>query len=483
MATPASCIEAPRLCVTALSGGGGKTMLALGLARAFTRRGIRVQPFKKGPDYIDAAWLSLASRGEVTNLDPYFLDADRLRSLFVHAMETADPPVSLGLVEGNRGLYDGFDAAGSCSTAMLARILDCPLLLSLTCSKMTRTAAALVQGIVGFEPGLRIAGVVLNKVGSSRHETILRQVIEENTGVPVLGALPRLAGNPLPERHMGLASHGADLRDDAEATMDALGDIIGEHVDLDSVLSAARSAPPIPRPAPFWPEEEVEAGPIPLIGYVKDSVLWFYYRENLEALTRAGARLVRLSLLDDAPWPEIDGCYLGGGFPEDAASTLSASPKLSALAGMVESGMPIFAECGGFMLLSRGIRGKDGFHSMADAFPVTVEQTSRPQGLGYVSGKVVQRNPFLDVDTPLRGHEFHYSRCVESVQGLPHALLLDRGIGMGRMDDGAPDGLLCKRTFAGYTHIFAPALPAWARNFVRAARTFAAECGRCAPES
>jgi cobyrinic acid a,c-diamide synthase len=211
---------------------------------------------------------------------------------------------------------------------------------------------------------------------------------------------------------------------------------------------------------------------------VKDNVLWFYYRENLEALERAGAQLVRLSLLDGDAWPELDGCYLGGGFPEDAAPQLSASRKLPTLARMVEDGMPVFAECGGFMLLCRGIVQDGRLHPMAGVFPMTVEQRPKPQGLGYVSGTVVGENPFLECGTVLRGHEFHYSRCVEGVQDVPHALQMSRGSGLGTSHGKAVDWIVRKRTVAGYTHIFAPALPTWAPNFVRAASDYATERNR-----
>lgn len=612
----------PRLCVTALSGGGGKTLLSLGLCRAFVRSGLVVQPFKKGPDYIDAAWLRLAAGRPAANLDPYFLEPSRLRALFVHAMqnaalrpaadahtgrEAAEAPATaaipatpatpeaaaaiaacgglLGLVEGNRGFFDGMDARGSCSTAELSRVLSCPVIISVDCTKMTRTAAALVRGMLHFEAGLRFAGVVLNQVGSSRHERILRQALEEHTDVPVLGALPRLAENPLPERHMGIASCGDSLSPQAQQVLDRLADFVSAHVDMPRVLEAAASAPPLEAEA-FWPEcaaangasaagpdvSQVDAagpavagpafsgpafsgvdasgvimaGPAvacptdgrtsggnavvasgiphaqnarPRIGYVRDAALWFYYEENLEALRRAGADLVRLSLLDGehgaaagaagdaegtisgpacrAPWPRVDGLYLGGGFPEDHAEALSCSPLLGQLAVWAELGMPIYAECGGFMVLSRGIERQGALWPMSGILPVSAVFCPKPQGLGYVRGKITETNPFFAPGTDLRGHEFHYSRCRwenadDWSRNNRHArwvMQLDKGQGMGpppdspqRPDTGkggpAPtslkvDGLVFRNVWASYTHIFAPAAPGWAENFVRAARSFA----------
>ena len=237
--TPRTGASSARICISALSGGGGKTLLSLGLARAFSRQGLAVQPFKKGPDYIDAAWLSLAAGRQASNLDPYFLSPARLRALFRHVMGRSG--ARLALLEGNRGLFDGMDVRGSCATAELARTLDCPVLLSLDCTKMTRTAAALVAGVRNFEPGLRLAGVVLNQVASARHEGILREAITTYTDVPVLGAIPRLRENPLPERHMGLASLcGDDLSPQAQEILEKLADVVRDHVDMDR--RPARSA-------------------------------------------------------------------------------------------------------------------------------------------------------------------------------------------------------------------------------------------------
>ena len=498
---PEFSISLPRLCVSALSGGGGKTLLTLGLARAASAAGVAVKPFKKGPDYIDAAWLALAAGRPATNLDPFFLPPARLRALFVRAMAplAGGGRDALGLVEGNRGLFDGLDVEGSCSTAELARVLACPILLSLDCTKMTRTAAALVQGMLNFEAGLRFCGVVLNQVGSARHESVLRHALETYTDLPVLGALPRLAKNPLPERHMGIACHGDALAEDAQRRLDELAALAREHLDLVEVLAAARAAPLLADAEQTGDVEdsagsgvEVLSGPVdhdrapvelpaPRIGYVRDAALWFYYQENLEALSHAGAELVRLSLLDGAngdapnpldPWRNLDGLYLGGGFPEDCAPKLSRSPRLPLLARLAERGLPIYAECGGFMLLAQGIEREGRLWPMSNVFPVTARFCARPQGLGYVQGTVRSENPFFPSGLVLRGHEFHYSHCRWEKDAPLCALELTRGKGMGHIDGAARDGLTRGRVWAAYTHIFAPAVPCWAPNFVAAARKF-----------
>lgn len=536
-----------RICISALSGGGGKTLLSLGLARAFSRQGLAVQPFKKGPDYIDAAWLSLAAGRQASNLDPYFLPPARLRALFRHVMERSG--ARLALLEGNRGLFDGMDVRGSCATAELARTLDCPVLLSLDCTKMTRTAAALVAGIRNFEPGLRLAGVVLNQVASARHEGILREAITTYTDVPVLGAIPRLRENPLPERHMGLASLcGDELSPQAQEILEKLADVVRDHVDMERVLALADDLPALPEEPDFWDEaawagegftasfcegqpaachagtasaagaeascegaaptgalsvtsprattpDSTQMGvavsrcrtlhpadspePAPRIGYVRDRALWFYYEENLEALRRAGAELVRLSLLDDAPWPELDGLYLGGGFPEDWARELASSPHLARLATLAGEGLPIYAECGGFMVLASALERDGQRWPMSGIFPVETRFCPKPQGLGYVRADVVLPNPYFPQGSVLRGHEFHYSLCHEpaAVSGrLEHALRLRKGTGMGRDAAGhGRDGLVSGRVWAAYCHIFAPAVPGWAPRFVDLARCYRRE--------
>lgn len=458
----------PRFIVSALSGGGGKTLLSLGLGRTFTKRHVRIKPFKKGPDYIDAAWLARASGQPTTNLDPFFLNPDKLRELFVDSACHAE----LALVEGNRGLFDGLDVRGSCSTAELARILVCPVILSVNCTKVTRTVAALVQGVCHFEKGVTVAGVVLNAVGSARHAGQVRKALEEYTDVPVLGELPRLSHNPLPERHMGIASQGDALGEGGEATLEQLASFVSGNIDIDRILEIARSAPDLPDAAADLKTSVHSSSTVtPHIGYVRDGAFWFYYPENLQMLENAGALLVPLRIVgensDLAPWQTLHGLYLGGGFPEDHVESIARSPVLPLLKEKAQQGMPMYAECGGFMLLARHLAIGGRQWAMADVFPVGVEWGKRPQGLGYVEGRITVENPFFPVGMSLRGHEFHYSKALGQI---PCAMSLKRGTGMGNGNDG----LVCNNVWASYTHIFAPAVPVWAPRFVAAARRFAA---------
>lgn len=453
----------PRLLVSGLSGGAGKTILSLGLTRSFVKRGLDVRPFKKGPDYIDAVWLGLAAGKPASNLDPHFLDAATIRNLYADRAEGGE----ISIIEGNRGLFDGMDVTGSCSSSELARILGAPVILSLDCTKMTRTAAAVMAGIAGFEDGLIIGGVVLNRTAGPRHRKILRETIEHYTDIPVLGALPKISPDPIPERHMGLVSNREFVGE--EEILENLASIISEHVDVDRALEVAQAQPEILDIAPLWPEEIVTSDVT--IGYVRDAALWFYYEENLVALRRAGANLVELTLLDSEPWPEIDGLLLGGGFPETLADELSANTEMrERVKALSESGLPIYAECGGMMYLTESVKFENRTVPMAGVFPVRAEVCERPKGLGYIRCEVVADNPFHPKGSTLTGHEFHYSHCLTESKDLTLALSMERGTGML---DGF-DGLIFNNTFAGYAHIHALGTPWWAPNFVAAARQYKA---------
>ncbi len=476
----------PRIIISAIRGGAGKSLLSLGLCRACQLKGLSVKTYKKGPDYIDAQWLTRASNSTCTNLDPFFLTAHELRNLCAHAWNIKEEgSYDIAIIEGNRGLFDGQDLQGSCSTAELARTLNAPVLLSIDVTKSTRTTAALIHGLQTFEKNLHIGGVVLNQVASKRHENIVRQSIEHYTNVPVLGAIPRLKENPLPERHMGLSpahnhqnTYEHENKKEIKNILDNIGALVQEHCNIDAIVQLANAKPQLEQIQAFWPKTSDENNPstsqasIP-IGYVHDVSLWFYYAENLEALQRAGANLIPLSLLDPTPWPKnLKGLYLGGGFPEEYLQTLSTSPHMDTIRELSHKNIPIYAECGGFMVLSQAVVRHGQEWPMANIFPTHAVFHEKPQGLGYVHAQVSQKNPFHPIGSSLRGHEFHYSRCVPQKQLTP-TLTLTKGKGMGipLADTMTGDGLCIRNTFAAYTHIFAPTCPWWAQNFVNLARS------------
>ena len=461
--------EAPRVAVAGLSGDSGKTLVALALLLGARARGLDVQAFKKGPDYIDAAWLTWASGAPARNLDTFLAGADAAARRFSrHAAGSG----GLNVIEGNRGLLDGVDAAGTHSTAALAELLRAPVLLVLNATKMTATAAALVRGCQALAPGLTLAGVVLSQVAGSRHAAIAREAIEGSCGVPVVGVIPRLApADLLPGRHLGLVPPRE--HQGLEGAADALRRIAQEHLDLGRILEAASSAPPIdalpagvdPAASPRERAQSLE------IGYVSDSAFSFYYPENLEALEARGARLIPLSSLASETLPEsLSALYIGGGFPETHGPAIAANlPFLESLRRAAEGGLPIFAECGGLMLLADAVSWRGRRHTMAGVVPVEIEVFDTPQGHGYMLMSVDRPNPFFPVGAEIRAHEFHYSRITGRVPATSCAVLRGTGCGGGR------DAASVNRVWAGYGHVHADAVPAWADGMIRAARAFLAE--------
>ena len=474
----------PRLVIAGLSGGSGKTLVSLGVTRALCQAGHRIKTFKKGPDYIDSAWLASAAGTPKGNLDPYFCPPEQIASLFLAGAQGYD----ISIIEGNRGLFDGVDIAGTASTSALARSLKAPVVLVMDCTKMTRTAAAIVLGCTLLEPDLHLAGVVLNRTGTQRQRTLITNAVETLAGVPVLGALPRHTLFHIEERHMGLAY----MEEEAAAVrLDAMAELLATHVDMNRLLDIARSAPalcPAPQPAeaasaqPEPPQtititSQPSPAAKPRIGYVHDSALWFYYQENFDALTAAGAQLVPLSVLDETPWPSLDGLYLGGGVPEQYAAELSKAQRTRQhVQALARNGMPIYAECGGFMYLCTTLHTKDGAFPMAGVFPGSVTMSQRPNGLGYVEATVTGASPFFVAGLSFKGHEFHFSSYTPAQQEAPaHIFTLHKGKGMAGGHPTGADGLCRWQTHAGYTHIYAPAVPCWAPNFVHMAKAYATQ--------
>ncbi len=454
----------PRVVIAGMSGDSGKTLLSLGLLLALRKRGVPVCAFKKGPDYIDPAWLTWASGLPARNLDSYLMGFEVSRAAFVrHAL-----PDGFNLIEGNRGLFDGVDAEGSHSTAALARTLCAPVLLVLNAAKTTRTAAAWVLGSQKLDPEVQIAGVVINRVNGTRHESTLRRSIESVCDVPVLGALPVVADDILlPERHLGLVTpseHPQIGRLD-----ESLRKLVEENVDLESILKIAREAEALHVP-PLDPVELPNAER-PSIGYLRDACFTFYYPENLEGLEECGAKLVPVSALSSRQVPsQLDALYIGGGFPETHAEALQSNQSFfESLRGRIREGLPVYAECGGLMLLSQAIRWQGRSYEMAGVLPVTVEMCPRPQGHGYTLLTVDRPNPFFGVGLSLKGHEFHYSKIVLGDTPVPTACENVRGSGCY----ARRDGLLVENVWASYTHLHARATPEWAHGLVRAARDYA----------
>ncbi len=443
-----------------MGGGTGKSVVAVGLAAALARQGLRVAPFKKGPDYIDAGWLSLAAGRPCYNLDPYLMSAEAMLASFgQHA-----PGADVVLVEGNRGLYDGVDVEGRFSTAELAKLLRLPVLLVVDCTKTTRTVAALVLGCREMDREVHIAGVVLNRIGSSRHEALVREAVERYTGIPVVGAIPRSRHDVFPQRHLGVTptpEHGA-----ADAAIGALAERTAQYLDLAKIGDLLGEVEPVAMPA----AAPIPAGTKVRIGYLKDAAFQFYYTENLEALAAAGAELVAINALTAETLPAIDGLYIGGGFPETSARELAANAGFRAsIKEAAAKGLPIYAECGGLIYLGERLTLDGVDYPLVGLFPIHFSLQRKPQAHGYTVLMAEAANPFYAQGETIKGHEFRYSR-VEHYGGDPARLAfrMERGVGFmaGR------DGLVMQNVLALYTHIHALGTPQWAPALVKAAQTF-----------
>jgi cobyrinic acid a,c-diamide synthase len=454
----------PRLVVAGLGGDSGKTLVSMALVHAAREAGLDVRAFKKGPDYIDSAWLGWASGHPARNLDAYLMGVTGVREAFAQGAAGAD----LAVIEGNRGLYDGADAEGTHSTAELAKILHAPVLLVVNATKMTRTLAACVLGCQALDPGIRLAGVVLNQVSGPRHERVIRDALERLCDVPVVGVVPRLPDDArLPSRHLGLVTPVE--HDDLDGPGRPLVEQVGKRLSLHSILALARSAAAAECAAS--PAVRGGDGRGLRIGLVRDSAFTFYYPENLESLEAAGAEIVPISSLTAAGLPAgLHALYIGGGFPETHAAAIADNqPFLEDLKRRAEAGLPVYAECGGLMLLARRLRHGDRVSAMAGVLPCDVEVCPTPQGHGYAEIVVDVPNPFFPVGLSLRGHEFHYSRIVDTGRVPPTACWVRRGVGSLR----GRDAIVLHNVWAAYTHLHARATPEWSTGLLGAARAYA----------
>jgi cobyrinic acid a,c-diamide synthase len=462
-----------RLLVSAAHKSSGKTVVSLGLAAALSADGLVVQAFKKGPDYIDPLWLGAAAGRPCLNLDPHLQGPTALAQTFGEALPGAD----LALVEGNKGLYDGLALDGSNSNAAVARQLGLPVLLVLDTRGMTRGVAPLILGYQAFDPAIRIAGVVLNRVGGSRHEAKLRAVIEHYTAVPVLGAVAEDAALALTERHLGLMP--CNELGDATAQVRAIGRRIADQVDLDRVRALAASASPWPAASLDGATPPRPAGRLLRIGIARDRAFGFYYPNDLQALQQAGAELVAIDTLHDQRLPALDGLFIGGGFPETVAAELSANTALrTQMRQAIEAGLPTYAECGGLMYLSRGITWQGRTHTMVGVLPGDAVMHARPVGRGYVQLQATGAAPWgPPAGGQVRGHEFHHSSLENLPAGLAYAWRVQRGHGI----DGQHDGLLVHRVLASYSHLRSGAGSDWAAQFMAHVRGLAAPRARRQP--
>ncbi|MCX5313888.1 cobyrinate a,c-diamide synthase [Streptomyces sp. NBC_00154] len=484
-------VTIPRLVIAAPASGSGKTTVATGLMAAFTQRGLAVSPHKVGPDYIDPGYHSLATGRAGRNLDAYMCGPELVAPLFAHGARGCD----LAIVEGVMGLYDGASGQGElASTAHVAKLLQAPVVLVVDASSQSRSVAALVHGFASWDPEVRISGVILNKVGSDRHEMLLREALDES-GVPVMGVLRRAEQVATPSRHLGLVPV-AERRGDAVSAVAAMGAQVGAGCDLDALMALARSAPrspagsgawepveavrgavagggacdavvPLPGPSrnlgsgartPDGPESGGPDGPgrgRPVIAVAGGPAFTFSYAEHSELLAAAGAEVVTFDPLRDVALPEgTRGLVIGGGFPEVYAPELSANePLRKAVADLAAAGAPVAAECAGLLYLSRSLDGLP-MCGVLDA----EGRMSKRLTLGYREAVAITDSALAAVGTRLRGHEFHRTVLEPGAGSAP-------AWGM-HLPERRVEGFVQQGVHASYLHTHWASAPGIARRFV-----------------
>ena len=445
-------VEIPRIVVAGTHSGVGKTTVASGLMAALSSKGLRVAPFKVGPDFIDPSYHTLAADRPGRNLDAFLSGPVMIGPLFAHGAQGAD----IAIVEGVMGLFDGKSGGGElASTAHVAKLLDAPVVLVVDARAMARSVAAMVHGYTTFDPELKVSGVVLNRVGSRAHEKMLRDALKP-LHVPVLGVMHRSEEIQTPDRHLGLvpvAERGAEAR----RSLDALGTVISNSLNLDEVLKLARFSEPLDA-EPWSPEfAEVDLTSNVRVAVAVGPSFSFLYRENLELLEAAGAEILTFDPTTDESLPAgTDALYLSGGFPETYAEALSANVRMrERVRDFAMSGRPVVAECGGLLYLARELEG----HPMCGVLDATARMTGRLT-LGYREALALADSPLAEMGSEVRGHEFHYSDVEPGSGEMPAWELAGRG----------PEGFVAGGVHASYLHTHWAATPELPRRLVRAAR-------------
>ena len=454
-----------RILISAAHKSSGKTTLTIGLCAALHARGNSVQAFKKGPDYIDPMWLSRASHRDCHNLDFQTMSNEEILATVSLYSKDAD----ISIIEGNKGLYDGVALDGSNSNAAVAGLTKSPVVLVIDTQGMTRGIAPLLLGYQSFDPDLTIAGVILNKVGGPRHEQKLRDVIKEYTNIPVIGAVPRLEELNITERHLGLipSNEATDTND----VISNIAKIIEKHVDLDLFIQAGANASEFPKS-----DYEIDSKTKPAtlkVAIARDAAFGFYYPGDLNAFKREGVELVEFDTLNDKNFPEVDGLFIGGGFPESWMNELEANTSLrQQIKEAIESGLPTYAECGGLMYLSKSISWKGQNSEMVGIIPSEIKMNKKPQGRGYITLKPTPAFPWPENHTTskISAHEFHYSSLNnissevlnDTPDDVKYAYTMKRGSGI----NGTHDGYVYKNLLANYAHLRDTSKHHWVKEFV-----------------
>jgi len=447
------------LFLSAAHKSSGKTTLSIGLCKALVDRGFAIQPFKKGPDYIDPIWLGMAAGKPCYNLDFFVAGRQETIDDYCHRRQSAD----ICVIEGNKGLHDGLDLDGGNSNAALARALGSPVIMVVDARGTMRGIAPLLIGYQVFDKAVNIAGVIANRTGGKRHEAKLRAAVEAYTDIPFLGALENDASIGLSERHLGLIPGYEDLH--SRRKIASITRAIDDNIDLDQLIRISQQATAI-KPATLPLQAKPEFGGL-RIGIARDRAFGFYYPGDLEAFRQAGAQLVDIDTTRDQQLAPIDGLFIGGGFPERHAAALAANRVLrESIKHAIEAGLPAYAECGGLMYLAQSLTWNGESHDMVGVLPAHALMHERPQGRGYVRLEENRDNhPWSlrpNASAELRAHEFHYSE----LNGLPDDAKFSyrvlRGSGMQQQQDG----FVYRNLLASYTHLRNTTENPWVRRFL-----------------
>lgn len=451
----------PRVFISAAHKSSGKTTISIGLCAALKNMGTIVAPFKKGPDYIDPIWLSNAAGKPCYNLDFYTSDSEEILDTLIRHSQGSD----ISIIEGNKGLYDGLDLDGSNSNAALAVLSKTPVILVIDSRGMTRGIAPLILGYQAFDADIQIAGVILNNVGGSRHEGKLQGVIEHYTDVPVVGAVHNNEQLHLPERHLGLKP--GNEYGEVEEKIRAIGQIVASQVDLEKIQTIANCTEELTtqsiKAATSNPGKTIR------IAIARDSAFNFYYQNDIDAFSECGAELVEFDTINDQKLPnDIDGLFIGGGFPETQMDKLAENSQLKQeIYSKIENNLPVYAECGGLMYLSRSIEWRDKKADMVGIIPGRTIMHDKPQGRGYVRMEKTTAFPWQQevsdnrTSKIIKAHEFHYSSLENPGDTGEYALQVLRGTGI----DGKYDGIVYKNMLACYTHQRNTRSNPWVRLF------------------
>jgi cobyrinic acid a,c-diamide synthase len=447
------------LFLSAAHKSSGKTTLSIGLCAALANRGLAIQPFKKGPDYIDPIWLGMAAGKPCYNLDFFVAGRQETIDDYCHRRQSAD----ICLIEGNKGLHDGLDLDGGNSNAALAKALGSPVIMVVDARGTMRGIAPLLIGYQVFDQAVNIAGVIANRTGGKRHEAKLRAAVEAYTDIPFLGALENDASIGLDERHLGLIPGYEDLH--SRSKIASIARAIDDNIDLDQLIRISRQATAVaPATLPLQAKAEFRGL---RIGIARDRAFGFYYPGDLEAFRQAGAQLIDIDTTRDRRLAPIDGLFIGGGFPERHAAALAANRSLlESIRHAIEAGLPTYAECGGLMYLAQSLSWNGDSHDMVGVLPGQALMHERPQGRGYVR---LEENRDLhpwslrpNAGAELRAHEFHYSE----LSGLPDdagfAYRVLRGSGIRQQQDG----FVYRNLLASYTHLRNTIENPWVKRFL-----------------